>query len=76
VSNDGYDRVVELVAENPAVDAEALVEMATDEDFDADDARGWLQDALDENDVLERNGKYWVVRTGEYAFGEFDHPES
>jgi len=68
--------MVELVAENPALGAGELVAMATDESFDAADARGWLQEALERNDVLERDGKFWVVRKGEYAFDEFDHPES
>ncbi len=73
MSNDGYDRVVELVAENPAVDGEAIVEMATEERFNADDAREWLADALGEYDVIEFDGKHWVVRKVEYAFGEYDH---
>ncbi len=72
----GYDRMVELVAENPAQEAEELIAMAADEGFNAVDARGWLHDAHDESDVLEFDGKYWVVRAGEYAFGAFDHPES
>ncbi len=76
MSRGGYERMVELVAENPAHEAEELFAMATEEGIDADDARSWLQDALDENDVLERDDKYWVVRAGEYAFSEFDHPES
>ncbi len=76
MNSNGYDRMVELVGKNPALGAEELVAMATDEGFDAADARGWLQDALNRNDVLERDGKYWVVRKGEYAFDKFDHPES
>jgi len=76
VTSDGYDRMVELVAEDPGLSAEELVAMSTDEGFDAGDARGWLQEALERNDVLEFDGKYWVMRSGEYAFAEFDHPES
>lgn len=34
----GYDRMVELVAENSALEAEELVAMATDEGFNAADA--------------------------------------
>jgi len=72
----GYNRMLELVAENPAQEAEELVAMAADEGYDAADARSWLQDALDNTDVLERDEKFWVVRKGEYAFGEYDHPVS
>jgi len=76
VSNDGYDRVVELVADHPGVNAEDLVEMASEEGFDADDARDWLADALDEYDVIEFDGKHWVVRKGKYTFGKYDHSEN
>ncbi len=76
MSNDGYGRIVELIAENPALEAKALVAMTTEEGFDADDAREWLEDAEAVGDVIERNDKYWVVRKGEYAFGEYDHPKS
>ncbi|WP_049980282.1 hypothetical protein [Halolamina rubra] len=75
MSSNGYERIVELIAENPALDVEELVKMATVEGFDADNAREWLEDALEKNDVLEFDSKYRVVRTGEYSFGEFDHQE-
>jgi len=39
VTSIGYDRIVELVAENPALEAEELLSMATDEGFEATDAR-------------------------------------
>jgi hypothetical protein len=74
VSSDGYDRMVELVAENPALDAEDLVEMTTEEGFNTDDARQGLEDAEARGDVLESDDKYWVAREGEYSVGEFDHP--
>ncbi len=74
MSSDGYDRMVELVAENPALEAEELVELATDDFLDADDTRQWLEDAEAASDVIERGGKYGVVRKGKFAFGAFDHP--
>jgi hypothetical protein len=74
MSSDGYDRMVELVAENPALEAGELVEMMEEEGFDADDARQWLQEALGAHDVIEFGDKHWVVRKGKYAFDEYDHP--
>lgn len=68
MNGDGYERMVELVAENPALEAEELVAIATGEGFDADDTRDWLEEALDEHDVIEFDGKYWVMRSGEYAW--------
>jgi hypothetical protein len=53
--------------------AEELTELAIDDDPDADNARQLLEDAEVRGDVFEFNGKYWVVRQGEYSFGEFDH---
>ncbi len=74
MNSEGCDRMLKLVAENPALEAEELVEMATDDGLDADDARQWLEDAEAASDVIERGSKYWVVRKGKFAFGEFDHP--
>jgi len=76
VSSDGYDRMLELVAENPANEAEELVEMATDEGFNADQVRCWLEDALAAEDVIKFDGKYWVVRKGKFAYDDYDHPVS
>ncbi len=74
MSNDGYDSMVELVAENPGLEAKELAELATEDGLDADDARQWLEDAEAAGDVIERNDHYWVVRKGEYSFGKFNHP--
>ncbi len=74
MSSDGYDLILELVAENPALKAEELAELATEVGLEADDASQWLEDAEAAGDVIERYDHYWVVRKGEYAFSEFDHP--
>jgi len=70
MSSDGYDRMLELVAENPALESEELVELVTDEGLDAEDAHEWLEDAEAAGDIIERGGKYWVVRKGELAFDD------
>jgi len=74
VSSDGYERMLELVAENPDQEAEKLVEMATDEGYAAEDAREWLDAAVDTEDVIEFDGKHWVVRKGRFAWSEYNHP--
>jgi hypothetical protein len=74
VSSDGYDRLLELVAENPAQEAEELVDMATAEGYTAEETREWLEEALEANDIIEFDDKHWVVRKGKFAYDEFDHP--
>ncbi len=48
--------------------------LATVGGLDGDDAHEVLEAAEAAGDGIERGGKYWVVRKGEFAFGEFDHP--
>jgi len=73
VSSNGYGRLLELVAENPAQDAEELIAMATDEGYAAADAGEWLEAALEAEDILEFDGKHWVVRKGKFAYDEYGH---
>lgn len=74
MSSCGYNRLLDLVAENPGFLAEELVEMVTVEGFDADEAEGWLEDALEAGDVIEFDDKHWVVRKGRFAYDKYDHP--
>jgi len=74
MSSDGYDRLLELIADNPAQKEEELVEMATEEGYAANEARVWLQDVLAAGDVIEFDGKHWVVRNGRFAYDDYDHP--
>jgi len=66
--------MLELVAENPALEAEELIEKATDEGYVAGDAEEWLESGLESEDVIEFDGKHWVVRKGKFAYDEYDHP--
>jgi len=36
--------------------------MATDEGYDAEEARKWLKDALEAEDIIKFDDKHWVVR--------------
>jgi len=74
VSSDGYDRLLELVAQNPALEAEELVDSAVEEGIDAEQAEEFLNHALAEEDVIEFGGKHWIVRKGRFAYEEYDHP--
>jgi len=74
VSSDGYERLLELVAENPGLEAEELIEMVTDEEFMVDEVEEWLENALVANDVIEFDDNHWVVRWGRFAYEEYDHP--
>ncbi|MFC5278663.1 hypothetical protein ACFPM1_07830 [Halorubrum rubrum] len=72
-----YDAIVRLVAENPALDEDEIGDLANDElDVDDDHARELLATALERGDVVQAGGHYWVMRKGEYAFHEYDHPIS
>lgn len=64
--------VIIVVGERPLV--AALAELATDDGFDAENDPKWLEDTEATGYVIERDGKYWVVRKSKFAFGEFDHP--
>lgn len=44
-SSDGYDKMLELVAESTALEAGELVAMATVAGLDTDDIHEWLEDA-------------------------------
>ncbi len=76
MSSDGYYRLLELVALNPAQEAGDLVEMATEEGFGAEEVRCWLEDALVNEEVIKFDKKHWVVRKGRFSYDKFDHPKS
>lgn len=70
-----YKDIVEIVAENPGSGLDDVSEYATDRGIDGEHARELLSDALDARDVIEADGKHWVVRKEKYAFDEYDHTE-
>ena len=55
--------------------SDELAEVAVDRGLDSDRARGHLEQAVADDDVAQANGRYWVMRKGEYAFHEYDYPE-
>lgn len=74
-----YEKVVELVAENPGLTAEEFGEVAEQHGVDAATARDLLLEARDAEDVVSAGGlageaRFWVMRKGKYAFDAYDHP--
>ena len=73
--SDNVDAIVELVAEHPARTADELAELVDEKEGDPEHVRDLLETALKQNRVLEADSKYWVMRTGKYAYDEYNHPE-
>ena len=70
-----YDVLLELIASHPGASRDELRELAGDADrFDVAVVDELIDDALDREDALEANGSHWVMRTGRFAFDEYDHP--
>ena len=67
----GYDKVLEVVTENPGVDVDEFREIVGEEA--ANTAVELLQAAVEREDVLRFDGKHWIVRKGKYAYSEYDH---
>lgn len=66
-----YRRLLHTIAESPGLTADEIVSTAT-----VDDPDKLLDRAKLEGDVVSFAGRYWIVRKGEFAFDEYDHPET
>lgn len=72
-----YDALLEMIAAHPGASRDELRELARDGDrLDAEDVDARLDNALAREDALEANGSHWVMRTGQFAFDEYDHPST
>lgn len=70
----GIETVVELVAQSLGSTIEDLEDLDEEHSFNPAQLREALDAALDQDLVIEMAEKYWVMRTGKYAFDEYDHP--
>lgn len=70
-----YATLLEIVAENPALTADDVADLAADRGVDGD-VHELLETAVANNDVMEADGKHWIVRKGKYGYHEYDHPPS
>ena len=68
-----YETVLKIVAENPGVDTGEFRKLVSSQDDDPDTAVALLQQAVESKDVIEADGRFWIVRKGKYAFSEYDH---
>lgn len=73
---DNYNQVVKVVAENPGKTNEEIADLATEHGISSGRVEGLLTEAVDQEDLLEFDNRYWVMRKEEYAFTEYDHPET
>lgn len=72
-----YDALLEVIAAHPGASREELRELASDANrLDAAVVDDRLDDELTREDALEANGSHWVMRTGRFAFDEYDHPST
>lgn len=73
---EGYDQVLEVVAENPGATLEEITDLACDHDITNTSIPDLVSTAISNDDLLEFDSRYWVMRTGKYQFHQYDHPET
>lgn len=73
--SDDVDAIVALVAEHPGRTADDRAELVEEPEGDPEHVRELLETALERGLVIEADSTYWVMRTGTYAYAEYDHPE-
>ncbi|MDG5821747.1 hypothetical protein [Natronococcus sp. A-GB7] len=71
-----YDRLLEVVAENPGATLEEIIDLARDHGIINTDIPDLVSMAVSNDDLLEFDERYWVMRTGKYRFHRYDHPET
>lgn len=72
---DKYDQILRIVAEEPGKTVDDLTALAMNHGIEGT-AEELLDEAVKNEDVLEFDDRYWVMRKGKYSFDRFDHPES
>ncbi|ELY96180.1 hypothetical protein C483_00100 [Natrialba hulunbeirensis JCM 10989] len=71
-----YDRILDVVAENPGATVEEITDLAHHHGITDTRIPDLLSKAESNDDLLEFDGRYWVMRTGKYRFHLYDHPET
>ncbi|OIB56576.1 hypothetical protein [Natrialba sp. SSL1] len=71
-----YDRILDVVAENPGATLEEITDLAHDCGITDTGIPDLLSKAESNDDLLEFDGRYWVMQTGKYRFHRYDHPET
>ena len=73
---EGYDQVLEVVAENPGATLKETTDLARDHGITNTNVSNLVSMAVSNDDLLELDGRHWVMRTGKYRFHRYDHPET
>ncbi|UHQ98939.1 hypothetical protein HYG81_24585 (plasmid) [Natrinema zhouii] len=71
-----YNQILVLVAESPGTTLKEITDMAADHGVIDTDIPDVLSEALRNDDLLEFDDRYWVMRKGKYGFHQYDHPET
>lgn len=71
-----YDQLLEVVAQNPGATIEEIMDLAREHDITNTDISDLVSTAVSNDDLLEFDGRHWVIRTGKYRFHRYDHPET
>lgn len=74
--NAEYGPVLDIVAENPGTTLKEIMELAADHGVIDTDIPDVLSVAVSNDDLLEFDDRYWVMRKGKYRFHRYDHPET
>jgi hypothetical protein len=73
---EGYDQVLEVVAENPGATVEEITDLARNRGSLKADIPDLVSTAVSNEDLVTFDDRYWVMRTGKYRFDRYDHPET
>ncbi|TYL36073.1 hypothetical protein CV102_24350 [Natronococcus pandeyae] len=71
-----YDQLLEVVAENPGATIEEITDLARKHDITSTNIPNLVSRAVSNDDLLEFDGRHWVMRTGKYRFHRYNHPET
>ncbi|WP_226005976.1 hypothetical protein [Natrinema salinisoli] len=71
-----YDQILEVVAENPGATVKEITDLAADHGIPDTNISDLLSEAVNNDDLLEFDDRYWVMRKGKYRFHRYDHPET
>ena len=71
-----YDQILDIVAENPGSTVDDIEDLVADYSITGTDIPDLLSEAVSNDDLLEFDGRYWVMRTGKYRYNRYDHPET
>ena len=71
-----YEQILEIVAENPGATVKEITDRTRDRGITDTNIPDLLATAISNDDLLEFDDRYWVMRTGKYRFHRYDHPET